>query len=47
MNPLHIALIPGNAVLFVFDAFEHVVVAIGALGRPVIVPASIAEVLSA
>ena len=47
MNPLHIALIPGNAVLFVFDAFERFVVAIGVLDRPVIVPASIVEVLSA
>jgi len=40
-------LIPSDAVLFVFDAFEHVVVAIEALDRPVIVPASIVEVLSA
>jgi Na+-transporting NADH:ubiquinone oxidoreductase subunit NqrB len=37
----------GNAALFVFGALQHAGVAIGSLHEPVIVPASVVEVLCA
>jgi Na+-transporting NADH:ubiquinone oxidoreductase subunit NqrB len=47
MKPLLTALMLGNAVLFVFGALQHAGVAIGPLREPVIVPASVVEVLCA
>ncbi len=47
MKPLLTALMLGNAALFVFGALQHAGVAIGSLHEPVIVPASVVEVLCA
>jgi hypothetical protein len=47
MKPLLTALMLGNAALFVFGALQHVGVAIGSLHEPVIVPASVVEVVCA
>src|SRR6516162_1443583 len=47
MKSLLIALMLGNAAIFVFGALQHAGVAIGLLHEPVIVPASIVEVLCA
>ena len=47
MKPLLTALMLGNAALFVFGALQHAGVAIGPLHEPVIVPASVVEVLCA
>ena len=47
MKSLLIALMVGNAAIFVFGALQHAGVAIGSLHEPVIVPASIVEVLCA
>lgn len=47
MKSLLIALMLGNAAIFVFGALQHSGVAIGSLHEPVIVPASVVEVLCA
>ena len=47
MKSLLIALMLGNAAIFVFGALQHAGVVIGLLHEPVIVPASIVEVLCA
>jgi hypothetical protein len=47
MKPLLTALMLGNAAVFVFGALQHAGVAIGSLHEPVIVPASVVEVLCA
>jgi hypothetical protein len=47
MKPLLTALMLGNAALFVFGALQHAGVAVGPLHEPVIVPASVVEVLCA
>src|SRR5258708_6444099 len=47
MKPLLTALMLGNAALFVFGALQHAGVAIGSLHEPVIVPASVVEVVCA
>ncbi len=47
MKPLLTALMLGNAALFVFGALQHAGIAIGSLHEPVIVPASVVEVLCA
>jgi hypothetical protein len=47
MKPLLTGLMLGNAALFVFGALQHAGVAIGSLHEPVIVPASVVEVLCA
>ena len=47
MKPLLTALMLGNAALFVFGALQHAGVAIGSLHEPVIIPASVVEVLCA
>jgi Na+-transporting NADH:ubiquinone oxidoreductase subunit NqrB len=47
MKPLRTALMLGNAALLVFGAVQHAGVAIGSLHEPVIVPASVVEVLCA
>lgn len=47
MKPLITALMLGNAALFVFGALQHTGVAIGSLHEPVIVPASVVEMLCA
>src|SRR5260370_31493971 len=46
-KPLLTALMLGNAALFVFGALQHAGVAIGSLHEPVIVPASVVEVVCA
>ena len=45
MKSLLIALMVGNAAIFVFGALQHAGVQIGPLREPVIVPASIVEAL--
>ena len=45
MKPLLTALMLGNAALFVFGALQHAGVTIGSLQEPVIVPASVVEVV--
>jgi hypothetical protein len=47
MKPLLTALMLGNAALFVFGALQHAGIAVGSLHEPVIVPASVVEVLCA
>src|SRR5260370_40604800 len=47
MKPLLTVLMLGNAAVFVFGALQHAGVAIGSLHEPVIVPASVVEVLCA
>jgi hypothetical protein len=47
MKPLITALMLGDAALFVFGALQYGGVAIGPLHEPVIVPASVVEVLCA
>ena len=47
MKPLLTALMLGNAALFVFGALQHAGVTIGSLQEPVIVPASVVEVVCA
>jgi hypothetical protein len=47
MKPLITALMLGNAALFVFGALQHAGVAIGLLHEPVIIPASVVQVLCA
>jgi hypothetical protein len=47
MKPLITALMLADAALFVFGALQHAGVAIGPLHEPVIVPASVVEVLCA
>ena len=47
MKPLITALMLADAALFVFGALQHAGVAIGSLHEPVIVPASVVEVVCA
>jgi hypothetical protein len=47
MRPLLAALMLGNAALFVFGALQHAGVAIGSLCEPVIISASVVELLCA
>jgi hypothetical protein len=47
MKPLLTALMLGTEALFLFGALQHAGVAIGSLHEPVIVPASVVEVLCA
>jgi len=47
MKPLLVALMLGNAAVVVFGALQHAGFAIGSLHEPVIVPASVVEVLCA
>jgi hypothetical protein len=47
MKPLITVLMLADAALFVFGALQHAGVAIGPLHEPVIVPASVVEVLCA
>ncbi len=47
MKPLLTALMLGNAALFVFGALQHAGVAIGSLREPVIISASVVELLCA
>jgi hypothetical protein len=47
MRPLLAALMLGNAALFVFGALQHAGVAIGSLREPVIISASVVELLCA
>jgi len=47
MKQLLTSLMLGNAVLFVFGALQHAGVSIGSLHEPVIVPASVVEMVCA
>jgi Na+-transporting NADH:ubiquinone oxidoreductase subunit NqrB len=47
MKPLLTVLMLGNAAVFVFGALQHAGVAIGSLHEPVIIPASVVELLCA
>jgi len=47
VKPLLTALMLGNTALFLFGALQHAGLAIGSLQEPVIVPASVVEVICA